>query len=82
MDLIGAVRVAAEIVLIVVAVAATVVMLGMIVVIDMTAAVVGLGPVILHGLVPSSNGATCVLQRLEAFLHALQKRQVGTRISQ
>lgn len=74
--------VATGIAAIVVAVAALMLTLMVIVVVDMTAAVIGLGPVIPHGLVPSGNGTTGALQRLEAFLHALQNRQVGTRISQ
>lgn len=65
---------AAVIAAIVVAVAAPMVMAVVIGVVDVTAAVVGVGPVIPHGFVPSSNGPTCILQRLEAFLHALRKR--------
>lgn len=85
MHLVTAVRdelVAAVIAAVMVAVATTVMMTGEVVVIDMTAAVVGVGRVILHGLIPSGDGATGILQRLETFLHALQKRQVGARVSQ
>lgn len=73
---------AAVIAAVVVAVAATIVMLGVVMVIDVTATVIGVGPMILCGLIPSSNGATGVLQRFETFLHALRKRQVGARVSQ
>ena len=86
MHLVAAVRgrevFAAMIAAVVVTVATTMMMPVVVVIIDVTAAVVGVGPVIPHGFVPSSNGSTGVLQRLEAFLHALRKRQVGARVSQ
>ena len=73
---------AAVIAAVVVAVAGTIVMPGVVMIIDVTAAVVGVGPGIMHGLIPSIDGATGILQRLQTFLHALRKRQVGARVSQ
>ncbi len=50
-------------------------------VITEAAAVVRFGRVVPHGLLPPRHGPARVLQRLEAFLHALQKRQGGPPVS-
>ena len=78
--------VAAEVATVAVAVmVAAVVVLGSllwVLVIDVATPVVGVGPVVPHGLFPPRNGPAKVLQRLETFLHALQQRQVDARVSQ